>query len=346
MLPKPPSPSIFLPSRREKRSPRLERKSIFALMLRAIPLLSALALLLSSPSQAALVSAAPAPLPPAMSENASTAFLIAHARWRYHHYDARGHCVLLTDSTGELVEQYEYDAFGKPYFYNGLGTALPNGSAVGNRFLFTGRKWLSDLKLYDYRHRMYQPELGRFLQPDPKQFAAGDYNLYRYCHNDPVNKTDPDGLAADTLADIVFIAYDLYKVFTDPSNRGEHLTALGLDTGAAFVPFATGAGVVYRAGKTAERAAEAATVVTKKPVVIGENMEERVIPTAEKIGGHYYKPKGEYTVGKNKKWAQDMKRQIDKGERKLKDIGPDPERKVRSEAYEVERKVFYDEKRD
>jgi uncharacterized protein RhaS with RHS repeats len=41
---------------------------------------------------------------------------------------------------------------------------------------------------------MYQPELGRFLQPDPKQFEAGDYNLYRYCHNDPVNKSDPLGL--------------------------------------------------------------------------------------------------------------------------------------------------------
>jgi hypothetical protein len=40
---------------------------------------------------------------------------------------------------------------------------------------------------------MYQPELGRFLQPDPKHFAAGDYNLYRYCHNDPVNKSDPTG---------------------------------------------------------------------------------------------------------------------------------------------------------
>ncbi|MEN3369318.1 MAG: hypothetical protein V7609_1461 [Verrucomicrobiota bacterium] len=91
-------------------------------------------------------------------------------------------------------------------------------SIVGNRFLFTGgewselgsrdidgqaerpseraraSQWLSDLKLYDYRNRMYQPELGRFLQPDPKQFAAGDYNLYRYCHNDPINKTDPMGL--------------------------------------------------------------------------------------------------------------------------------------------------------
>jgi len=65
---------------------------------------------------------------------------------------------------------------------------------VKTRFLFTGREWLSDLRVYDYRHRHYQPELGRFLQPDPKHFAAGDYNIYRYCHNDPVNKSDPMGL--------------------------------------------------------------------------------------------------------------------------------------------------------
>ena len=57
--------------------------------------------------------------------------------------------------------------------------------ASGNRFLFTGREWIKELRLYDYRARMYQPELGRFLQPDPQEFAAGDYNLYRYCHNDP-----------------------------------------------------------------------------------------------------------------------------------------------------------------
>ncbi len=49
------------------------------------------------------------------------------------------------------------------------------------------------MRVYDYRNRLYQPELGRFLQPDPKEFAAGDYNLYRYCHNDPVNKSDPTG---------------------------------------------------------------------------------------------------------------------------------------------------------
>jgi RHS repeat-associated protein len=122
----------------------------------------------------------------------------------FHQYDARGHCTLLTDSSANILEQYEYDAFGQPYFYtangNSIGAVDSQGlwagySPYGNRFLFTGREWLSDLKVYDYRNRMYQPELGRFLQPDPKHFAAGDYNLYRYCHNDPVNKSDPTGFS-------------------------------------------------------------------------------------------------------------------------------------------------------
>ncbi|HEV2841675.1 MAG TPA: RHS repeat-associated core domain-containing protein [Chthoniobacterales bacterium] len=114
-------------------------------------------------------------------------------QWYNHHYDARGHCILLTTASGVLEQQYDYDAFGFPYFYTSTGAKL-NLSAVKTRFLFTGREWLSDLRVYDYRHRHYQPELGRFLQPDPKQFEAGDYNLYRYCHNDPINKTDPLGL--------------------------------------------------------------------------------------------------------------------------------------------------------
>src|SRR5205807_3458653 len=116
---------------------------------------------------------------------------------RYFHYDASGNCILQTYSGGGIAEQYEYDAFGYPYFFDANGYNI-GYSPWGNRFLFTGREWLSDLKLYDYRNRLYQPELGRFLQPDSKEFAAGDYNLYRYCHNDPVNKSDPTGL--DTFA--------------------------------------------------------------------------------------------------------------------------------------------------
>lgn len=32
------------------------------------------------------------------------------------------------------------------------------------------------------------------MSEDPKLFDAGDYNLFRYCHNDPIDLTDPMGL--------------------------------------------------------------------------------------------------------------------------------------------------------
>jgi hypothetical protein len=40
---------------------------------------------------------------------------------------------------------------------------------------------------------MYDPVVGRFLQEDPKGFAAGDENLYGYVGNSPTNATDPSG---------------------------------------------------------------------------------------------------------------------------------------------------------
>ena len=62
--------------------------------------------------------------------------------------------------------------------------------------MFTGREY-APFGFYEYRARAYNPTLGRFMSEDPKLFDAGDYNLFRYCHNDPVDFTDPMGLAGD-----------------------------------------------------------------------------------------------------------------------------------------------------
>src|SRR5437762_7497710 len=60
--------------------------------------------------------------------------------------------------------------------------------------MFTGREYSALFGFYEYRARAYHPGLGRFTSEDPKLFDAGDYNLYRYCHNDPEDLTDPMGL--------------------------------------------------------------------------------------------------------------------------------------------------------
>lgn len=67
-------------------------------------------------------------------------------------------------------------------------------SAIGNRFLYTGREYLRELGLYDHRNRVYSPVLGRFLQTDPIRFQAGDVNIYRYVRNNSINSSDPSGL--------------------------------------------------------------------------------------------------------------------------------------------------------
>ncbi len=106
--------------------------------------------------------------------------------------------------TGDVLEKYAYDTFGVPTFMASNGSNLnPNATAYNNRFLFTGREYaatyrgtyVSTFSFYEYRARAYNPILGRFMSEDPKLFDAGDYNLFRYCHNDPIDMTDPMGLA-------------------------------------------------------------------------------------------------------------------------------------------------------
>lgn len=110
----------------------------------------------------------------------------------FYHHDALGNTVRLTNGAGNVVEQYTYDVYGSPVFRDGAGNVIA-ASAFGNRFLFTGREFIQALNLYDYRNRMYSPELGRFLQVDPIGFSSGDVNFYRYVGNNPVNWKDPTG---------------------------------------------------------------------------------------------------------------------------------------------------------
>jgi RHS repeat-associated protein len=95
--------------------------------------------------------------------------------------DERGSIVSATDSAGALLGINKYDEYGNPQASN-LGV-----------FGYTGQAWLASLNLWYYKARVYEPELGRFLQPDPIGYGGG-MNVYAYTGNNPVNGIDSLGL--------------------------------------------------------------------------------------------------------------------------------------------------------
>jgi RHS repeat-associated protein len=93
------------------------------------------------------------------------------------------------DRDGSLATDQDIEAF-----YAILSGSLSfDPSTIDIDFGFRGYRWDNHLKLYHVRHRVYDPNLGRWLQPDPAGYIDG-LNLYAYCHGDPMNLIDPYGL--------------------------------------------------------------------------------------------------------------------------------------------------------
>jgi RHS repeat-associated protein len=104
----------------------------------------------------------------------------------FFHADGLGSVVALTDKRQHVVETYEYDSFGN---------LKQDFNQPMQLFTYTGRIFDIETGLLDYRARTYDQTLGRFHQKDPIGFKGGDINLYGYVQNNPVNLTDPTGLA-------------------------------------------------------------------------------------------------------------------------------------------------------
>lgn len=113
----------------------------------------------------------------------------------FFHLDQLGNTVAMTNGTGSVVEQYEYDNFGRPQFFT-AGFVSMGSSSIGNPYLYSGRRYDSNTSLYNFRARWYDPAQGRFLVPDPDGFGNTDprtLHRYVYAANDPLNNTDPSG---------------------------------------------------------------------------------------------------------------------------------------------------------
>ena len=122
---------------------------------------------------------------------------------RYYHYDGTGHVRAITDSTGAVVERYDYDAFG----------ALRNTpTGLSNDRRFTGEQHDAETAYTFLRARYYDPALGRFISKDPFDGVKQDpqtLNGYIYVGNNPVIRTDPSGKCPWCVALVLVAAIEI-----------------------------------------------------------------------------------------------------------------------------------------
>ncbi len=138
-------------------------------------------------------------------------------------HDINGNISTLLDLQGEVIEQYRYTAYGEREILGTLGERRLQ-SAIGNPWQYAGKRMDEESGLIAFGMRYYDPELGRWISPDPAGFVDG-FNLYTYVHNNPLLYIDQFGLFADTLSPL------MNGWFPFLENNFQHFcTPLGLGT--------------------------------------------------------------------------------------------------------------------
>ncbi len=115
---------------------------------------------------------------------------------------------VINTSNGSVVEQIQYDEFGK---------ILSDSSPGYTPFGFAGGLYDKDTGLVRFGARDYDASTGRWTNRDPILFKGGDTNLYGYVLADPINKVDPSGKGPLTCAGATLAlgAYNAYQISSD-----------------------------------------------------------------------------------------------------------------------------------
>lgn len=187
----------------------------------------------------------------------------------YIHSDHLGSTNVTTNDQGEVQSVLDYLPFGSERI--STGDELPGRGYIAQ---FTDRE--QDLSYL--QNRYYSSDRGQFISQDPVFWEIGQtpdgkavlqnpqaQNSYSYAQNNPIVNKDPTGRIADTILDVAFIGYDLYKL-GDAAIAGDwqgvknEAGNLALDGAATFIPGVTGLGSVKRVAQGGEFVARGAQI--------------------------------------------------------------------------------------
>ncbi len=153
----------------------------------------------------------------------------------------------IVDGSGQLVWRWESDPFG-----TGPADEDPdqNGEDFEFNLRFPGQYYDKESSLHYNMARYYDPETGRYLQPDPVGLDS-DTNLFSYVGNDPLSQIDPDGRWVWWAAGGALLLWDISQpIQTDP-NHPDAISPISTLPGP--LNFAKKAGLL---GKICENAVE------------------------------------------------------------------------------------------
>jgi len=131
--------------------------------------------------------------------------------------------VTIQHKKGPLLEDTHYYPFGLEM--PGISSKALSFGGSENKYKYNGGNELqskefsdgSGLELYDAKYRLYDPQIGRFMQIDPLSDFSMNLSTYTFASNNPINRNDPWGLK-DTVVNgqVVQRDKDLKEVVVTP----------------------------------------------------------------------------------------------------------------------------------
>ncbi len=135
-------------------------------------------------------------------------------------YNAHGDVVQLVNSSGTVVKEYSYDAFGVEYDID---------SDDDNPFRYCAEYFDWETGTIYLRARYYNPANGRFTQQDGWGFGnihdPLSLNLYIYCRHNPIRYYDPSGHYVSSYGEI---CSDIDEMTQDPDWASNYVDVVWL----------------------------------------------------------------------------------------------------------------------